>query len=164
MLKTDMEFILFIITVSELINVMKVRRYRSKASTSFECKGTEMDFCLFILTISALINIVKGAGCLYSYYECTGYNWCCPNGYYCTGTSICNANPYSSSYSSSFSYSRIGYIVGGCIAGVVILICIIVAVCKSSSKSGRVIAPPAIQRTILEAENIASQPPSYNDM
>ncbi|XP_071165859.1 uncharacterized protein [Mytilus edulis] len=129
-----------------------------------------MDCALFILTISALINIIKGTGCQYRYYHCTGYNWCCPNGYYCTGTSTCNVNPYSSSYSSSISYSRIGYIVGGCIAGLVILICIIVAVCKSSSKSRRVIAPPAVRRTIVVAANtaqptnIANQPPSYNHM
>ncbi|XP_052103855.1 uncharacterized protein LOC127737307 isoform X1 [Mytilus californianus] len=149
-----------------------------------------MDFVLFIITISEFINIVKGVGCKSSYYHCTGYNWCCPYGYSCTGTSICNKNPYSSyssSYSSSISYSRIGYIVGGCIGGLVILACIIVAVCKSSSKPGRVIAPPAGRRTTLIAattaqptngmhpmfgqqssvpssQNIANPPPSYNHM
>ncbi|OPL32616.1 hypothetical protein AM593_10112, partial [Mytilus galloprovincialis] len=110
--------------------------------SSNSCKSniTNMDFVLFI-TISEFINIVKGAQCQSRYYHCSGYLWCCPNGYSCTGTSMCNANsfnspysPYLSSYYSSISSARIGMIVGGCMGGLfclVIVTCIIVYACKA---------------------------------
>ncbi|CAC5398055.1 unnamed protein product [Mytilus coruscus] len=129
-----------------------------------------MDFVLFVITISEFINVVKGVVCKSSYYHCTGYLWCCPNGYSCTGTSTCYENlynspysPYLSSYSSSTSSLQIGYNVGGCIGGLiclVILTCIIVYVCKArSSTPGRVIAPPVGQRTTATATNTAQ--PTY---
>ncbi|VDH92069.1 Hypothetical predicted protein [Mytilus galloprovincialis] len=129
-----------------------------------------MDFVLFIITILEFINIVKGAQCQSRYYHCSGYLWCCPNGYSCTGTSMCNANsfnsPYSpnlSSYYSSISSARIGMIVGGCMGSLfclVIVTCIIVYACKArSSTPGRVIAHPAGRRTIVTATYTAQ--PTY---
>ncbi|XP_052103776.1 uncharacterized protein LOC127737260 isoform X9 [Mytilus californianus] len=64
---------------------------------------------ILTIVISFWISTVKGS-CPGSYYHCTGYSWCCPRGYSCTGTSRC--------YESSSSG---GAIAGGNLGGIVLI-------------------------------------------
>ncbi|XP_052103852.1 uncharacterized protein LOC127737305 [Mytilus californianus] len=81
--------------------------------------------------------------CYIGYHHCSGSQWCCPNGYVCTGTQLC---------------LTVGAIIGiviGVLFGVGIVIAIIVICCRrgrSSSRgtrlqaqSGVVIMPPEQQ-------------------
>ncbi|XP_052103770.1 uncharacterized protein LOC127737260 isoform X3 [Mytilus californianus] len=107
---------------------------------------------ILTIVISFWISTVKGS-CPGSYYHCTGYSWCCPRGYSCTGTSRC--------YESSSSSSSGGAIAGGIVGGIilVIIICCISATIKSKTgKVSRVIYPK--RRTTREATVPKKQQPS----
>lgn len=120
--------------------------------------------CLCIIFILELITEIKGQACLFSsYHLCTGYDWCCPNGYVCTGSSTCLS---------------IGTIVGACIGGLIglaLFVVFIYCVCfkKKTSSPGTVIVTQQAgvvttnqtgQQQLLQPLVGYSQPPNYGQV
>ncbi|XP_071160430.1 uncharacterized protein [Mytilus edulis] len=103
-------------------------------------------------------NYIIIGSCPGGYYHCTGYEWCCPTNYRCTGTSRCNSYTpsYSGSYSYSYSYSYSSSSSGGAIAGgivggiflVIILCCVSAAVKSKTGNVSRVIYPKRRNPTV----------------
>ncbi|XP_052103858.1 uncharacterized protein LOC127737309 [Mytilus californianus] len=80
------------------------------------------------ITISFWIFIVNGS-CPFEYYKCSEFlDWCCPDGYTCTGNNSCDKN---STYPTSSSG---GAIVGG-ILGSIVLIAVVSGCLSAAVKS-----------------------------
>ncbi|CAC5398045.1 unnamed protein product [Mytilus coruscus] len=107
-----------------------------------------------ILMILLLISLVDGQSCYLGYHSCTGYDWCCPDAYICTGSSTCLS---------------IGAIVGACIGAIVGLVFFIVLIylCYRSKKGtvGTVVVHPGVHTTVVGQQQygqpVYGQPPQY---
>ncbi|XP_063414134.1 uncharacterized protein LOC134696337 [Mytilus trossulus] len=103
---------------------------------------------ILLLFICDLTVFIQG-GCHSGYYHCSGYTWCCPYGYSCTGYSRCPKSHHSS------GSSNVGAIVGGCMGGLVnlfILICCIVK-CKNLGQVKSMNTHSGRQNRIATLEN-----------
>ncbi|VDI14598.1 Hypothetical predicted protein [Mytilus galloprovincialis] len=75
---------------------------------------------IVILLVCDFTFAIDGT-CSYKYYPCSGYEWCCPDSYDCSGTSKCYKTVYYYS-SEPGSSSNVGPIIGYCIGGLVGLV------------------------------------------
>ncbi|CAG2208992.1 unnamed protein product [Mytilus edulis] len=111
-----------------------------------------MDGVIFVILL--LIAVVDGQYCLYGYNHCTGYDWCCLDGYVCTGSSTCLS---------------VGAIIGACIgaiAGLVFFIVLIYLCCRTKKGTvGTVVTRPGVNTTVIGQQQYGQQaygqPPAY---
>ncbi|XP_063426034.1 uncharacterized protein LOC134709829 [Mytilus trossulus] len=92
-----------------------------------------MDFVLFMIGISSLIINVKGQSCYYDYHHCTGYDWCCPDSYVCTGSSTCLS-----------IRAIVGICIGGLFGLAIFIACIYYSCKKEKGRVGTVLTHPDV--------------------
>ncbi|XP_071165878.1 uncharacterized protein [Mytilus edulis] len=114
-----------------------------------------MDFVLFITGISSLIINVKGQSCYYDYHHCTGYDWCCPDSYVCTGSSTCLS-----------IRAIVGICIGGLFGLAIFISCIYFSCKKQKGRVGTVLTHPDVNTTVVGqhqyGEQAYGQPPAYD--